>query len=183
MWSSHCLSVHIWMSTGRTARGTQLSSLRLKQVTRICKQYNTVAHWGDTGTYANKHRWAKHVKAHNGCLYGCGFNLSVIWQVWISIWQLSSRLVEQLQTVYCDLQWPNCYPSLCSQGHITITNYLLNYYSGLDIERRNCHGFTALMKAAMQGRVECVRSLMMAGEEKELFLSTWRWNTQEMENL
>lgn len=51
------------------------------------------------------------------------------------------------------------------QGHITITNYLLNYYSGLDVERRNCHGFTALMKAAMQGRVECVRSLMMAGEE------------------
>lgn len=50
------------------------------------------------------------------------------------------------------------------QGHITITNYLLNYYPGLDIERRNCHGFTALMKAAMQGRVECVRALMMAGE-------------------
>ncbi|KAK5877417.1 hypothetical protein CesoFtcFv8_024920 [Champsocephalus esox] len=48
-------------------------------------------------------------------------------------------------------------------GHITITNYLLNYFSGLDIERRNCHGFTALMKAAMQGRLECVRSLMMAG--------------------
>ncbi|XP_030253419.1 ankyrin repeat domain-containing protein 33B [Sparus aurata] len=48
-------------------------------------------------------------------------------------------------------------------GHITITNYLLNYYSGLDIEKRNCHGFTALMKAAMQGRLECVRSLMMAG--------------------
>lgn len=51
----------------------------------------------------------------------------------------------------------------CFQGHITITNYLLSYYPGLDIERRNCHGFTALMKAAMQGRVECVRSLMMAG--------------------
>ncbi|XP_071766054.1 ankyrin repeat domain-containing protein 33B [Centroberyx gerrardi] len=50
-------------------------------------------------------------------------------------------------------------------GHITITNYLLNYYSGLDIERRNCHGFTALMKAAMQGRIECVRSLMMAGAD------------------
>ncbi|XP_010776669.1 ankyrin repeat domain-containing protein 33B-like [Notothenia coriiceps] len=48
-------------------------------------------------------------------------------------------------------------------GHITITNYLLNYFSGLDIEKRNCHGFTALMKAAMQGRLECVRSLMMAG--------------------
>ncbi|KAF7659557.1 hypothetical protein LDENG_00296680 [Lucifuga dentata] len=50
-------------------------------------------------------------------------------------------------------------------GHITITNYLLNYFSGLDLERRNCHGFTALMKAAIQGRVECVRSLMMAGAD------------------
>lgn len=44
-----------------------------------------------------------------------------------------------------------------------ITNYLLNYFPGLDTERRNCHGFTAMMKAAMQGRAECVRSLMMTG--------------------
>lgn len=44
-----------------------------------------------------------------------------------------------------------------------ISNYLLNYFPGLDIERRNCHGFTALMKAAMQGRAECVRALMLAG--------------------
>lgn len=56
---------------------------------------------------------------------------------------------------------------MCFLGHITITNYLLNYYPGLDIERRNCHGFTALMKAAMQGRLECVRSLMMAGAETD----------------
>ncbi|XP_048122555.1 LOW QUALITY PROTEIN: ankyrin repeat domain-containing protein 33B [Alosa alosa] len=48
-------------------------------------------------------------------------------------------------------------------GHITITNYLLNYFPGLDLERKNVHGFTALMKAAMQGRVECVRALMLAG--------------------
>ena len=48
-------------------------------------------------------------------------------------------------------------------GHITITNYLLNYFPGLDLEKKNCHGFTALMKAAMQGRVECVRALMLAG--------------------
>lgn len=48
-------------------------------------------------------------------------------------------------------------------GHITITNYLLNYFPGLDIEKRNCHGFTALMKAAIQGRVDCVRALIMAG--------------------
>ncbi|KAM8967010.1 ankyrin repeat domain-containing protein 33B [Pelodytes ibericus] len=50
-------------------------------------------------------------------------------------------------------------------GHITITNYLLNYYPGLDLEKRNVHGFTALMKAAIQGRTECVRALMLAGAD------------------
>ncbi|XP_066536838.1 ankyrin repeat domain-containing protein 33B [Hoplias malabaricus] len=52
-------------------------------------------------------------------------------------------------------------------GHLMITNYLLNYFSGLDIERRNCHGFTAVMKAAMQGRAHCVRALMMSGADIE----------------
>ncbi|XP_072365889.1 ankyrin repeat domain-containing protein 33B-like [Scyliorhinus torazame] len=50
-------------------------------------------------------------------------------------------------------------------GHITITNYLLNYFTGIDIERRNIHGFTALMKAAMQGKMDCVRALMLAGAD------------------
>ncbi|CAH2283591.1 ankyrin repeat domain-containing 33B [Pelobates cultripes] len=50
-------------------------------------------------------------------------------------------------------------------GHITITNYLLNYYPGLDLEKRNIHGFTALMKASIQGRTECVRALMLAGAD------------------
>ncbi|XP_078271505.1 ankyrin repeat domain-containing protein 33B-like [Rhinoraja longicauda] len=50
-------------------------------------------------------------------------------------------------------------------GHITITNYLLNYYPGIDTERRNVHGFTALMKAGMQGRTDCVRALMLAGAD------------------
>lgn len=45
-----------------------------------------------------------------------------------------------------------------------ISHYLLNYFPGLDIDRRNCHGFTALMKAAMQGRAEVVRALMLAGK-------------------
>lgn len=49
-------------------------------------------------------------------------------------------------------------------GHITITNFLLNYYPGLDIEKRNIHGFTALMKASIQGRTDCVRALMLAGK-------------------
>ncbi|XP_078009439.1 ankyrin repeat domain-containing protein 33B [Phascolarctos cinereus] len=50
-------------------------------------------------------------------------------------------------------------------GHIVITNYLLNYFPGLDLERRNVFGYTALMKAAMQGRIECIRALMLAGAD------------------
>ncbi|XP_075864048.1 ankyrin repeat domain-containing protein 33B [Microcebus murinus] len=50
-------------------------------------------------------------------------------------------------------------------GHATITNYLLSYFPGLDLERRNVFGFTALMKAAMQGRTDCVRALMLAGAD------------------
>ncbi|KAM6970986.1 ankyrin repeat domain-containing protein 33B [Tautogolabrus adspersus] len=72
------------------------------------------------------------------------------------------------QCPYLDVNWQDsegntALITAAQAGHITITNYLLNFYSGLDIESRNCHGFTALMKAAMQGRLECVRSLMMAG--------------------
>lgn len=51
-----------------------------------------------------------------------------------------------------------------STGHVLISSYLLNYFPGLDVERRNCHGFTALMKAAVQGRAECVRAIMLAGK-------------------
>ncbi|KAI5627943.1 ankyrin repeat domain-containing protein 33B [Silurus asotus] len=53
-------------------------------------------------------------------------------------------------------------------GHIMITNFLLNYYAGVDIELRNHHGFTAIMKAAMQGRAHCVRALMMSGADIEV---------------
>lgn len=72
------------------------------------------------------------------------------------------------QCPYLDVNWQDsegntALITAAQAGHITITNFLLNYYIGVDIERRNCHGFTALMKAAMQGRADCVRSLMMAG--------------------
>ncbi|NXL62241.1 AN33B protein, partial [Chordeiles acutipennis] len=65
-------------------------------------------------------------------------------------------------------------------GHITITNYLLNYFPGLDIEKRNAFGFTALMKSAMQGRTECVKALMLAGAnvhatDPSRELTSWEW--------
>lgn len=40
---------------------------------------------------------------------------------------------------------------------------LLNYFSGLDLERRDQRGLTALMKAAIRDRSECVATLLMAG--------------------
>ncbi|XP_066482317.1 ankyrin repeat domain-containing protein 33B [Tiliqua scincoides] len=65
-------------------------------------------------------------------------------------------------------------------GHITITQYLLNYYPGLDIEKRNVFGFTALMKSAIQGRTECVRALMLAGADVHATdpgrgFTSWEW--------
>ncbi|KAL4655530.1 ankyrin repeat domain-containing protein 33B-like [Arapaima gigas] len=50
-------------------------------------------------------------------------------------------------------------------GHITILNYILNYYMGADMEIRDSRGFTALIKAAIQGRSECVAALIMAGAD------------------
>ncbi|CAL8293017.1 unnamed protein product [Lota lota] len=74
------------------------------------------------------------------------------------------------QCPYLDVNWQDtegntALITAAQAGHILITSYLLNYFTGLDLERRNSHGFTALMKAAMQGRLECVRALTMAGAD------------------
>ncbi|KAM5157303.1 ankyrin repeat domain-containing protein 33B [Mantella aurantiaca] len=74
------------------------------------------------------------------------------------------------QCPYIDVNWQDnegntALITAAQAGHITITNYLLNYYPGLDIEKRNTHGFTALMKASIQGRTDCVRALMLAGAD------------------
>ncbi|XP_042347738.1 photoreceptor ankyrin repeat protein [Plectropomus leopardus] len=50
-------------------------------------------------------------------------------------------------------------------GFITILNYILNYYSGVDTEVRDPRGFTALIKAGLQGREECVSALLMHGAD------------------
>ncbi|XP_023678204.1 ankyrin repeat domain-containing protein 33B [Paramormyrops kingsleyae] len=79
-------------------------------------------------------------------------------------------VIALAQCPFVDVNWQDnegntALITACQAGHITICNYLLNYYPGLDLERKNCHGFTALMKAAMQGRTECVRTLMFAGAD------------------
>ncbi|XP_076132100.1 photoreceptor ankyrin repeat protein [Alosa pseudoharengus] len=50
-------------------------------------------------------------------------------------------------------------------GFVNIQNYILNYYSGVDLELMDTRGFTALIKAAMQGNNDCVASLLMAGAD------------------
>ncbi|XP_070766498.1 photoreceptor ankyrin repeat protein [Enoplosus armatus] len=50
-------------------------------------------------------------------------------------------------------------------GFITILNYILNYYSGVDTEVRDPRGFTALIKAGLQGREECMSALLMHGAD------------------
>ncbi|CAF95396.1 unnamed protein product, partial [Tetraodon nigroviridis] len=72
------------------------------------------------------------------------------------------------QCPYLDVNWQDnegntALITAAQAGHMLISSYLLSYFPGLDLERRNCHGFTALMKAAVQGRAGCVRALMLAG--------------------
>ncbi|KAM9786100.1 photoreceptor ankyrin repeat protein [Neosynchiropus ocellatus] len=50
-------------------------------------------------------------------------------------------------------------------GFVTILNYTLNYYSRVDTEVRDPRGFTALIKAGLQGREDCVAALLMHGAD------------------
>lgn len=57
---------------------------------------------------------------------------------------------------------------IINAGFITILNYILNYYHGVDTEVRDPRGFTALIKAGLQGREECVSALLMHGKFSNL---------------
>lgn len=48
-------------------------------------------------------------------------------------------------------------------GHVSICNYIMNYFPGADTEIRDNRGFTALIKAAIQGRNDVVAALIMHG--------------------
>lgn len=50
-----------------------------------------------------------------------------------------------------------------NSGFVNILNYIINFYSGVDTEVRDPRGFTALIKAGLQGREECVAALLMHG--------------------
>lgn len=50
-----------------------------------------------------------------------------------------------------------------SPGHVNTVMYLINYFPGIDLEVKDCRGFTALIKAAMTGRSDVVSALVMAG--------------------
>ncbi|XP_698005.6 photoreceptor ankyrin repeat protein [Danio rerio] len=50
-------------------------------------------------------------------------------------------------------------------GHVSICNYIMNYFPGADTEIRDNRGFTALIKAAIQGRNDVVAALIMHGAD------------------
>lgn len=56
-----------------------------------------------------------------------------------------------------------------SPGFINILNYIVNFYADVDTEVRDPRGFTALIKAGLQGREECVSALLMHGKFFFLF--------------
>ncbi|XP_049603507.1 ankyrin repeat domain-containing protein 33B [Syngnathus scovelli] len=81
-------------------------------------------------------------------------------------------VIALAQCPYIDVNWQDnegntALITAAQAGHVVISHYLLNYFPGLDLERRNCHGFTALMKAAMQGRADTCRALMLAGSDMQ----------------
>ncbi|XP_041374862.1 photoreceptor ankyrin repeat protein-like [Gigantopelta aegis] len=53
-------------------------------------------------------------------------------------------------------------------GHSDVVRILLQDYKGIKIDHANKLGFTALMKAAIQGRTDCARLLLYAGGDPKL---------------
>ncbi|KAI0213431.1 Ankyrin repeat domain-containing protein 33B [Lamellibrachia satsuma] len=48
-------------------------------------------------------------------------------------------------------------------GHDDVVSFLLHQFRGMHIDHCNQHGFTALMKASIQGRTRCAKLLLFAG--------------------
>lgn len=62
-------------------------------------------------------------------------------------------------------------------GSVNILNYIINFYTGVDTEVRDPRGFTALIKAGLQGREECVAALLMHGKHGQTVSQVlWRKN-------
>lgn len=54
-------------------------------------------------------------------------------------------------------------------GYSPVVSFLLDRFKGeIDVNWRNIFGFTAVMKAALQGRTKCLRSLLAAGANLNL---------------
>uniref|UniRef100_A0A3B5LI26 Ankyrin repeat domain 33Bb n=1 Tax=Xiphophorus couchianus TaxID=32473 RepID=A0A3B5LI26_9TELE len=74
------------------------------------------------------------------------------------------------QCPYLDVNWQdnegNTALIIAAQaGHVFISNYLLNYFPGLDIERRNCHGFTAALMLAGNQTPEITKICLYVGSD------------------
>ncbi len=52
-------------------------------------------------------------------------------------------------------------------GHSEVVSILLHGFPRLNVDQENNQGFSALMKAAIQGRIRCAKLLLMAGSATE----------------
>lgn len=75
---------------------------------------------------------------------------------------VTERLIW-IRGMYLHLVWV-----FFNSGYINILNYIINFYSDVDTEVRDPRGFTALIKAGLQGREECVAALLMHGKQEQL---------------
>lgn len=58
-------------------------------------------------------------------------------------------------------------------GHDDVVSFLLHHFRRVRIDQCNKLGFTALMKAAIQGRTRCAKLLLFAG----VYLFEFKWLT------
>ena len=61
---------------------------------------------------------------------------------------------------------------ICDAGHEDVVNFLLHNFRQIRIDHCNNLGFTALMKAAIQGRTRCAKLLLYAGMHNNGFTCT-----------
>lgn len=69
-----------------------------------------------------------------------------------------SPILSPSQIVQCSHLAPS------AAGHADVLNYLLQNFRRVRIDQCNHLGFTALMKAAIQGRTRCAKLLLFAGQ-------------------
>jgi len=85
---------------------------------------------------------------------------------WLSV-NFLSRFHYAFRVVLCTRLLSSC----VDPGHDDAVNFLLRHFRHVHIDQCNKLGFTALMKAAIQGRTRCAKLLLFAGNSLSLLFT------------